>query len=134
MSSPEVWLRGPLPGVPPLLQPVAHALRQAAEEVQSIMCSFPDQLLWKRPAGLASPGFHLQHMAGVLDRMCSYAQGWPLTEKQLEALAAEGKDISISTTELINCFLARIDETVMLLERTDESLLTETRTVGRKLL
>ena len=30
---PEVWLRGPLPDVPPLLQPVAHALLQAREEV-----------------------------------------------------------------------------------------------------
>ena len=26
---PEFWLRGPVPGVPPLVQPVAHALLQA---------------------------------------------------------------------------------------------------------
>jgi len=30
---PEVWLRGPLPAVPALLQPVAHALLQAREEI-----------------------------------------------------------------------------------------------------
>ena len=32
MSTPqtlEIWLRGPIPEVPPLLQPVAHALLQA---------------------------------------------------------------------------------------------------------
>ena len=33
VSLPEVWLRGPLPAVPPLLQPVAHALLQAREEL-----------------------------------------------------------------------------------------------------
>ena len=80
---PEVWLRGPLPDVPPLLQPVAHALMQAREEVAALMDGFPDELLWKRPvnrnaesrnAGLvASVGFHLQHLTGVLDRLFTYA-------------------------------------------------------------
>ena len=29
----ELWLRGPLPSIPALLQPVAHALLQAKEEI-----------------------------------------------------------------------------------------------------
>ncbi|MBD0288089.1 MAG: DinB family protein, partial [Flavisolibacter sp.] len=32
-KQPEFWLRGPLPHIPPLLQPVAHALLQAQDEV-----------------------------------------------------------------------------------------------------
>ena len=40
---PEVWLRGPLPGVPSVLQPVGHALLQAREEVEAIMQDFPEQ-------------------------------------------------------------------------------------------
>ncbi len=50
----RVWLRGPLPGIPPLLQPVAHALTQAREDVNAWMTTFPETLLWERPAGVAS--------------------------------------------------------------------------------
>jgi len=49
---PEVWLRGPLPTIPPLLQPVAHALLQAREEVMERMDGFPEELLWERPEGV----------------------------------------------------------------------------------
>src|SRR6476660_1951960 len=92
MSSPkpEVWLRGPLPDVPALLQPVAHALLQAREEVVALMAGFPEQRLWARPAGVASVGFHLQHLAGTLDRLFTYARGESLTEDQTGALAREG--------------------------------------------
>ena len=54
----EVWLRGPVEGVPGLLQPVAHAILQAREEVNEMMMDFPDELLWEQPAGVASVGFH----------------------------------------------------------------------------
>jgi|GEM_PF-5708719 len=40
----EVWQRGPLPGIIPVLQPVAHALLQAREEVNEYMYEFPDEL------------------------------------------------------------------------------------------
>jgi hypothetical protein len=53
----EYWLRGPVPGIPPLLQPVAHALLQAGSEVATLMQDFDDALLWKKPAGVASQGF-----------------------------------------------------------------------------
>ncbi len=87
----EFWLRGPVEGIPGLLQPVAHALLQARMEVQEWMEDFPDDLLWERPAGLASPGFHLQHLTGVLDRLLTYARGEALTAAQLDYLKAEGK-------------------------------------------
>ncbi len=71
----EVWLRGPLPDVPALLQPVAHALLQAGEEVETLVADFPKKNLWDRPSGMASVGFHLQHLTGVLDRLFTYARG-----------------------------------------------------------
>src|SRR5215471_14794692 len=61
LSRPEVWLRGPLPDIPRLLQPVAHALLQAREEVEDLLTDFEDGLLWTRPGGVASVGFHLRH-------------------------------------------------------------------------
>src|ERR1700743_2676422 len=90
-NKPEVWLRGPLDGIPPLLQPVAHALLQAREEIDELMKDFPEELLWEKPAGMASPGFHLQHLSGVLDRLFTYARGEQLTQQQLTYLANEGK-------------------------------------------
>jgi len=61
-SKREVWLRGPIEGVPALLQPVAHTLLQAREEVEEMMENFPEIFLWVKPAGMASPAFHLQHL------------------------------------------------------------------------
>src|SRR5205814_3766930 len=82
MSKPEVWLRGPLPDMPALLQPVAHALLQAGEEVDAVMAGFPEERLWDRPGGVASVGFHLQHLSGVLDRLSTYARGELLNAAQ----------------------------------------------------
>src|ERR1700740_954006 len=106
----EVWLRGPLRGAPVLLQPVAHALLQAREELEALMAGFPDKLLWEKPAGLASPGFHLQHLSGVIDRLFTYAQGEQLDQQQLAAFAAEGKpDETISVSMLLEAFNKGVD-------------------------
>jgi hypothetical protein len=37
MARPEVWMRGPVPDIPPLLQPAAHALLQCLEEVRAVV-------------------------------------------------------------------------------------------------
>ena len=81
---PEYWLRGPLPGITSYLQPVAHALLQAREEVNELMKEFPGELFWEQPSDLASPGFHLQHLSGVLDRLFTYAKGQMLSAEQLQ--------------------------------------------------
>jgi uncharacterized damage-inducible protein DinB len=119
--------------MPLLLQPVAHALLQAREEVNAQMAGFPDALLWERPAKQASPGFHLQHLAGVLDRLFTYARGEGLTHAQLEDLRAEGSPIPGQSTvaELLNRFNIQIDKALEQIHQTDETTLTETRFVGR---
>lgn len=131
---PEVWLRGPIENVPSLLQPVAHTLMQAVEEVKKIMEIFPDKLLWKRPAEVASPGFHLQHMAGVIDRLSTYAQSKTLSESQMAYLQNEGKEISITSPELVRQFEEKVNDLIKLLRTTDEATLTTQRSVGRKAL
>jgi uncharacterized damage-inducible protein DinB len=129
---PEVWLRGPLPGIPQLLQPVAHALLQAREEVVAVMAGFPEKRLWERPAGVASVGFHLQHLTGVLDRLFTYAQGKRLNEDQTQALAAEGvPDPRVPIEGLLTAFHKQVDRALEQLRGTDERTLTEYRSVGR---
>jgi len=132
-SLPEVWLRGPLPEVPPLLQPVAHALLQAREEVTEIMASFPAAKLAERPLGLASVGFHLRHLAGVLDRTFTYARGGALSETQLAYLAAEGQPPTHAgaVAELVAQFASQVDAALRQLKATPESSLPEWRGVGR---
>ena len=44
---PEVWLQGAIKNISALLQPVAHALLQAQEEVHTIMQNFPEEKLGK---------------------------------------------------------------------------------------
>ncbi|MEJ7682253.1 MAG: hypothetical protein WKG06_31270 [Segetibacter sp.] len=39
----EVWLRGTVANIPALLQPVAHALLQAREEVNEMLAGFPEE-------------------------------------------------------------------------------------------
>jgi len=131
-SLPEVWLRGPLEGVPPLLQPVAHALLQATEEVEALMANFSDDLLWSRPAGVASPGFHLLHIAGVLDRLFTYATGRALTEQQLAYLGQESNTQQYTGAQLVDQLKNRVAISINLLKRVDEQTLTEKRSVGRK--
>ncbi len=128
----EVWLRGPVAGVVPLLQPVAHALLQAREEVEDFLENFPDALLWERPAGVASVGFHLQHLAGVLGRMLTYARGESLHEAQLAALAKEGEAAPDLTTKVLReRFDAKVDTTLAALRANSGETLLEPRAVGR---
>ena len=130
---PEVWLRGPIPNIPALLQPVAHALLQAREEINELMKDFPDQLLWIKPANAASTGFHLQHLSGVLDRLFSYANGNALNEQQLSALKAEGDPHKTAegSGELVTRFNSQVDAALAALKQVDQNTLTEFRGVGR---
>jgi len=130
-SQPETWQRGPVPGVLPLLQPVAHALLQARDEVDECLADFPDALLWERPAGVASVGFHLQYLTGVLDRLFTYARNEKLSEEQRAWLSREGKPASVPAEALVRRFKVQVDAALAQLRQTDESTLTDFRGVGR---
>jgi len=134
ISKTEVWQRGPVENIPALLQPVAHALLQAREEVGEIMNGFPENLLWEKPAGAASPGFHLQHITGVLDRLFTYARNESLTNGQAYTLSVEGdKDKTTqSMFQLIELFNNQVSISIDELSKTDAETLTDVRTVGRK--
>jgi hypothetical protein len=133
---PEVWLRGPVSGVPGPLQPVAHALLQAQEEVHALLQGFPDSLLWTRPAGVASVGFHLQHVAGVVDRLFTYARGDQLTPAQLAALRQEGAPAhpDVSVGDLLHAFDAAVSAAIEQLRGTEDVSLAHAREVGRSRL
>lgn len=130
---PEVWLRGPVTGVPAALQPVAHALLQVAEEVEARLAGFPDDLLWTKPAGVASVGFHLQHLVGVVDRLFTYAEGRALAPEQVTALRSEEgpRTGGVSTAALVRAVSEEVVRAVDRLRTVEPATLTDARKVGR---
>ncbi len=135
VSLPEVWLRGPLPQFIPMLQPVAHALLQAQEEVNQLMKEVPASLLWKKPGGAASAGFHLQHMTGVLDRLFTYARGEGVTVAQLAYLKAEGDPVADAVpAQLLARFNHQVSLSLEALQHCTTDSLFEYRAVGRNQL
>ncbi len=129
----EVWMRGPIAGLDPLLQPIAHAILQAREEVNLMMINFPDALIWEKPAGVASVAFHLQHLSGVLDRLFTYANNQLLNEDQLELLALESDDTQYLTVKgLLTRFNNQVNKALTQLKNMDEKMLLDPRGIGRK--
>jgi uncharacterized damage-inducible protein DinB len=134
-SASEYWLRGPVDGIPPLLQPAAHALLQTQLEAHQYTKGFDEQNLWKTPFGRASVGFHLQHISGVIDRMMTYAKASPLSEDQFNDLNSEGKaDPNIHLKDLLIRLELKIEEMLSYFKQLYKSDLTEFRSVGRKKL
>lgn len=134
-KQPEYWMRGPVENIPALMQPVAHALLQSRDEVFEMMLDFPQELLWQKPAGIASPAFHLQHLTGVLDRLFTYAKAERLNEQQLAYLSSEGKEnTAITKDQLLDSFKLQVDAALKQLAVTDEKTLADFRGVGRKQL
>ncbi|ADQ17775.1 hypothetical protein Lbys_2079 [Leadbetterella byssophila DSM 17132] len=127
----EYWMQGPLPGIPALVQPVAHVLKQLQKEVHECMVDFPENLLYERPFGRASVGFHLLHIGGVIDRMFTYAEGKMLNDRQFRELEEE-KLHSKSLEELLRHLDDTIGSALGKLSEVDQSTLTETRYLGRK--
>jgi hypothetical protein len=132
-ETPEVWLRGPVPDIPALLQPVAHSLLQSREELHAALTGLSSEHLWVTPAGAASIGYHARHAAGSLDRLFTYARGEPLTVAQRAALASEGapdvrpRMVAVLLAEFDNA----VDRALEQLKSTDGTTLLEFRGVGR---
>lgn len=132
-NQPEVWMRGPIEGVPALLQPVAHSLLQCREEVSAVLPSIPTEQLFARPGGAASIGYHVRHAIGSLDRLFTYARGEKLSAEQMTALKAEGEidPAPDAAVKLVGAFDRAVQKALSQLRATDERTLLDPRGVGR---
>lgn len=112
---------------------MAHALLEAKEDVEHLLPFLATNLLWQRPVGAASVGFHLVHAAGSLDRLFTYARGSMLDAAQLAALAAENSiDGGFGDASTVMAlFGGTVDRAIEQLRGTPESVLTAPREVGR---
>jgi uncharacterized damage-inducible protein DinB len=135
-DTPESWLSCPVDGVNAYLMPVAHALVQARRDLGEVTANLTVEELWDRPGGAASIGFHLHHVAGVLDRLCTYARGEELGTEQMRTLRREGQrgEPPADAAALLREARAAIDASLDQVRATDFSSLLEPRLVGRKRL
>lgn len=132
MGTPEAWLRGPVDNVPPLLQPVAHALVQCREEIEAHLSGLSPEQIWRAPNGAASVGYHVRHAAGSLDRLFTYARGARLSDDQRQVLEQESQpDPDLTADELLAALEATVERALDQLRETREDSLTQPRGVGR---
>jgi uncharacterized damage-inducible protein DinB len=132
MADTEWWQRGPVDGVPAVLQPVAHILFQVRESVGELVANLTPAQWNARPAGVASAAFHVRHMAGVIDRLFTYARGHALSAEQLAALRLEGGELAAEDiASVLDALSARVDAAVAELRTIDVETLGDFRGVGR---
>ena len=132
MANTEWWQRGPIDGVPAVLQPIAHILFQVRESVGEIVEALTEREWNARPAGVASAAFHVRHIAGVVDRLFTYARGNALSTEQLATIPSEGQQLLMADVEpVLRALSARIDAAVAELRTIDVTTLGDFRGVGR---
>lgn len=132
----EAWLSGPVAGVDAYLMPAVHGLMQAKHEIETAVALLDDARLWRKPGVAAPPGYHLDHLAGSIDRLLTYARGEMLSGEQLAALAAEGKpgEPPRPMRELAGQAEAAIERALSVIRNTSRDTLLEPRVVGRRQL
>jgi hypothetical protein len=130
---PEPWLRGPLPRIPAVLQPAAHAFVMALEDVEAALDGLTPDQVWARPGGIAPVGFHVAHLAGSTDRLLTYARGVGLDDTQRAALQREQRiaDERPPVDALLAAWRETVERALAQLADTPEASLAEPRAVGR---
>lgn len=137
MSAPDLsiepWMRGPLPGIEPLVQPVFFSFQMVREDLAKHTVGITHEQLWRQHGNIASLGFHLRHIAGSVDRLTTYLMNESLAPEQLAFLKDEA-----TPGATLEQLLSAVDETLAATEarlRTiDSSTIHDPRFIGRKRL
>jgi uncharacterized damage-inducible protein DinB len=129
----EAWMRGPMPGVHPLIAPSLYGFQQAREDLARHTEGLTAEQIWATPHGFGSVGFHLRHIAGSTDRLMTYLRGEQLSEAQTQFLRVEHEP-GAARDELLaemDAVFRRAEAFARLL---DATRLTDAREIGRKRL
>jgi uncharacterized damage-inducible protein DinB len=130
MDQPEPWLRGPIEGVEAAVMPVFFSFAQVREDLARYVTGLTPEQLWRKTSS-GSIGFHLQHLAGSVDRLTTYLMGNQLSPMQLHVLKAESEGDANAAA-----LLAYVEDALRDSERRlrvlDPASLYEARSVGRR--
>jgi uncharacterized damage-inducible protein DinB len=130
----EPWLRGPIPGVHPLVAPVLYAFQQTREDLAKYTEGLTAEQLWASPHGFGSVGFHIVHIAGSTERLMTYLQQRELTETQMQGLRNEARPLGCGREELLAMFDRALRDAEAIVRAVDPATLEQPRGVGRKQL
>ena len=130
---PEPWLRGPVPGVDPLIAPILFAFQQAREDLANYTQPLTTEQIWATPYGFGSVGFHIRHIAGSTGRLLTYLEGKQLSAAQMTALDAEQQP-GATREELLEQLDAAFQHAEIVVRSINRAMLAEPREVGRKRL
>ena len=132
MASTEWWQRGPIEGVPAVLQPVAHILLQVQESVDEMVANLTEAEWNARPANVASAAFHVRHITGVIDRLFTYGRGQTLSDAQFTAMRREGDVLTLAEVpDVLEALHAQVEAAIAELRTIDVATLGDFRGVGR---
>jgi hypothetical protein len=114
----EPWLRGPLSDFDPVIGHLIRSCQHIREDIRSIDVPVP---------------FHLKHLAGSTQRLCTYLEGGALSTEQLAALSEEasGNETLPELLDLVDQALDRYERLLRALQPADFASL---RYVGRNRL
>jgi uncharacterized damage-inducible protein DinB len=127
----EPWLQGTLSDLPVVQRAVLHSLQMAQEDTAKWSSTLDDREIHARPFGLPSVAFQLRHIAGSLDRFCTYAEGTSLSPEQLNALANE-MDTGGTRDSIFSELEASLDNTRRRLDAIIRQPLDTPVAIGRK--
>ncbi|HSQ32838.1 MAG TPA: DinB family protein [Gemmatimonadaceae bacterium] len=132
MASTEWWQRGPIEGVPAVLQPVAHIMLQVQESVDEMVANLSEAEWNARPANVASAAFHVRHITGVIDRLFTYARGQPLSDAQFAAMRLQGDVLTLADVpDVLEALHGQVEAAIAELRTIDVATLGDFRGVGR---
>src|SRR5665213_374632 len=125
----EAWMRGPIPGVDPLVAPILYCFQQAREDLARWTNGLTTDQLWAQPHGFGSVGFHLRHVAGSTDRLMTYLRGEQLTEAEMAFMKAEHSP-GASREELLDAMDQVFRQAEVTIRALDPARLADARGVG----
>ena len=131
--SPEPWLRGPLDGVDPLVQPVFFSFAQVREDLAEHTAGLTAEQVWSATGELPSLGFQLRHIAGSVDRLTTYLMGEQLSPEQIQTLKHEAEP-GASLAELLVAVDQALAASEARLRTIDPGQIHAPRYIGRKQL
>ena len=132
-ASVEPWLRGPLAGVDPLIQPVLHSFLQVREDLALHTEGLSDEDVWRAPGPLPTLGFQLRHIAGSVDRLTTYLIGEQVSPEQIAILKAESTP-GAGLAELLEGVNEALAASEARMRTIDPTTIHEPRHIGRKQL
>lgn len=126
-------MRGPIPGIHPLVAPSLYGFQQAREDLAKHTEGLTTGQIWVKPHGFGSVGFHLRHIAGSTDRLATYLERKQLSKDQMEFLGREHEP-GAARAELLAEIGAVFERVETLARSLAPERLSEPREVGRKRL